>query len=151
VNTALVLAPSLRSSFLSSLGSCMHASAVRVLFQTVSLQDNAKLEESRSAYPVLSNPARYASNVKTLVIADPVLPENSDALRPIDADILVRLLAICANIEALVWESPFPPPDGLCEVCPFCETCITRFSGFPRRCSPRTTRACQGWSLRPHR
>ncbi|KAJ7874670.1 hypothetical protein B0H14DRAFT_2717090 [Mycena olivaceomarginata] len=116
VNTALVLAPSLRSSFLSSLGSCMHASAVRVLFQTVSLQDNAKLEESRSAYPVLSNPARYASNVKTLVIADPVLPENGDALRPIDADILVRLLAICANIEALVWKSPFPPPDGLCEV-----------------------------------
>ncbi|KAJ6593723.1 hypothetical protein B0H19DRAFT_1091763 [Mycena capillaripes] len=128
VNTALLLAPSLRGPFLSSLGSCLHASAVRVLFHTVSLQDNARVltqESSTSnagaAYPVLCNPARYASTVKTLIIADPVLPDggallHEDAVRPIDADLLVRLLEICANMEALVWESAFLPPDGLCEM-----------------------------------
>jgi hypothetical protein len=119
----------LRGPFLSSLGSCLHASAVRVLFHTISLKDNARVfafEESRSkasaAYPVLCNPARYAAAVQTLLIADPVVPEDGDpllpedAVTPIDADLLVRLLGICPNIEALVWESTFPPPDGLCEV-----------------------------------
>ncbi|KAJ6495576.1 hypothetical protein C8R47DRAFT_362614 [Mycena vitilis] len=126
VNTALLLAPSLRGPFLSSLGSCLHTSAVRALFHTVSLQDNARVftqEESTSnpAYPVLSNPARYAASVKTLVITSPVLPDGGalmrdDALRAIDADLLGRLLEICVNMEALVWESAFPPPDGLCEM-----------------------------------
>ncbi|KAJ7502764.1 hypothetical protein B0H11DRAFT_1853798 [Mycena galericulata] len=128
VDTALLLAPSLRSPFLSSLGSCLHASAVRVLFHTISLQDNARVfthEESAqsagAAYPVLCNPARYASTVKTLVIADPALPDGStplhdDVLRPIDAERLASLLEICANMEALIWESAFPPPDGLCEM-----------------------------------
>jgi hypothetical protein len=129
VKTALLLAPSLRGPFLSSLGSSLHASAVRVLFHTVLLQDNARvlaLDESPSnagaAYTVLCNPARYAVTVKTLVIANPELPDDGaqlhdDALRPIDAGLLVRLLEICPNIEAFVWESAFPPPDGLCEVC----------------------------------
>jgi hypothetical protein len=129
VKTALLLAPSLRGPFLSSLGSSLHASAVRVLFHTVLLQDNARvlaLDESPSnagaAYTVLCNPARYAATVKTLVIANPELPDDGaqlhdDALRPIDAGLLVRLLEICPNIEAFVWESAFPPPDGLCEVC----------------------------------
>ncbi|KAJ6558580.1 hypothetical protein DFH09DRAFT_1163263 [Mycena vulgaris] len=128
VNAALLLAPNLRRPFLSSLGSRLHASAVRVLFHTVSLQDNARVftpEESASkagaAYPVLCNPARYASTVKTLVISDPALPQDDaplhdDALRPIDADRLARLLEICGNMEALVWESAFRPPDGLCEM-----------------------------------
>ncbi|KAJ7497137.1 hypothetical protein FB451DRAFT_1210259 [Mycena latifolia] len=128
VDTTLLLAPALRRTFLSSLGSCLHASAVRVLFHTVSLQDNARVftpEEAASkagaAYPVLCNPARYASIVKTLVIADPALPEDNaplhdDALRPIDTEHLARLLEICANMEALVWESAFRPPDGLCEL-----------------------------------
>ncbi|KAJ7782966.1 hypothetical protein B0H16DRAFT_1494891, partial [Mycena metata] len=96
VNTTLCLLPALRGPFLSSLGSCLHTAAVRVLFHTIALQDNARvftLEESCSsagaAYPVLCNPARYASAVKTL---------------------------ICTNIEVFVWESAFPPPDGLCEI-----------------------------------
>ncbi|KAJ7755690.1 hypothetical protein DFH07DRAFT_821455 [Mycena maculata] len=128
VDTALLLAPALRGPFLSSLGSCLHASAVRVLFHTISLQDNARvftLEESAQSagatYPVLSNPARYAPIVKTLVITDPVLPGgsgplNDDAFRPIDTEQLARLLEICASLETLVWESAFPPPDGLCEM-----------------------------------
>ncbi|KAF8170186.1 hypothetical protein K438DRAFT_1854178 [Mycena galopus ATCC 62051] len=123
VDIALLLSPALRSPFLSSLGSCLHASTVRVLFHTVSLQDSARalaLESSASAaYPVLCNPARYASTVKTLVITNPLLPEDGNALlneMPIDADLIIRLLGICVNIEALVWESAFPPPDGLCEV-----------------------------------
>lgn len=107
----------------------MHASAVRVLFSTISLQDDARVftpEESASkagaAYPVLCNPARYASTVKTLAIADPALPDNpallpEDVMRPIDAEHLASLLDICANMEAFVWESAFPPPDGLAEVC----------------------------------
>ncbi|KAJ7121231.1 hypothetical protein C8R46DRAFT_111277 [Mycena filopes] len=129
VNIALSLVPSLRGLFLSSLGSCLHAAAVRVLFHTVALQDNARvftLEEScpnaGPAYPVLCNPARYASAVKTLVIADPALPDvgapshDDEALRAIDTDLLVRLFESCANLEVLVWESAFPPPDGLCEM-----------------------------------
>ncbi|KAJ7251758.1 hypothetical protein B0H12DRAFT_1234037 [Mycena haematopus] len=71
--------------------------SVRVLFHTISLQDDARVLalESSAAYP------------------------NSDALlneTPIDTDLVVRLLGVCTNIEALVWESAFPPPDGLCEV-----------------------------------
>ncbi|KAJ7078917.1 hypothetical protein B0H15DRAFT_859723 [Mycena belliarum] len=128
VDAAFLFAPSLRVPFLSSLGSCMHASAVRVLFHTVSLPDDARVftpEESASkagaAYPLLSNPARYASTVKTLVITDPSLPDDNaplhrDALQPIDTERLARLLAICSNIEVLVWESAFSPPDGLCEI-----------------------------------
>ncbi|KAF7362040.1 hypothetical protein MVEN_00549400 [Mycena venus] len=122
VDAVLLVAPSLRGAFLSSLGSCLHASAVRILFHTISLQDKAPvftLEESpsRAAYHVLANPLRYASAVKTLVIT--LHPEDADALlneRPIDADLLVRLLGICPNLERLAWESAFPPPDGLCEV-----------------------------------
>ncbi|KAJ6497899.1 hypothetical protein C8R45DRAFT_984585 [Mycena sanguinolenta] len=120
VNIALLLSPSLRSPFLSSLGERLHASAVRVLFHTISLQDSARvLTPESSAGPVLFNPTRYAYSVKTLAITNPAVPENGDALLnaiPIDADLIARLLSVCTNIEALVWESAFPPPDGLCEV-----------------------------------
>lgn len=104
----------------------MHASAVRALFRTLSLQDDASVfapeaPRSRAAYTVFCNPARYASAVKTLVIADPALPEDGTALhntlRPIDANHIARLLEICTNVEEFAWESSFPPPNGLCEVC----------------------------------
>ncbi|KAJ7039262.1 hypothetical protein C8F04DRAFT_323437 [Mycena alexandri] len=149
VNTALCLIPALRGPFLSSLGSCLHAAAVRVLFHTVALQDNARvftLEESCSSagatYPVLCNPARYASAVKTLVIADPALPvdgaplHGDDALRPIDTDLLVRLLKICTDIEAFVWESAFPPPDGLCEMLATHSQRVLRVSFSPPALTP---------------
>ncbi|KAK7057386.1 hypothetical protein R3P38DRAFT_2840650 [Favolaschia claudopus] len=122
LHTTFLVAPSVRSSFLSSLGTCLHASAVRVLFRTISIQDNALMLVESQASPsaaVLNNPERYASSVKTFVVADPVLPEDGESLlnaQPIDADLLFRLLRLCADIETLIWESSFPPPDGLCEV-----------------------------------
>ncbi|KAJ6501054.1 hypothetical protein C8R47DRAFT_1108768 [Mycena vitilis] len=123
VHTSLLLTPSLRGVFLSSLGSCLHASAVRVLYHAVSLVDNARAFdlERQAAHTVLLNPARYAVSVQTVVIAGPVLDDRglllyNDTLRPIDTDLLARLLTICVNMETLVWESAFPPPDGLCEL-----------------------------------
>ncbi|KAJ7907256.1 hypothetical protein B0H13DRAFT_2332540 [Mycena leptocephala] len=158
VNTALLLAPALRGPFLSSLGSCLHASAVRVLFHTISLKDNARvfaLEESRSkasaAYPVLCNPARYAAAVQTLFIADPVVPEDGerllprDSLTPIDADLLVRLLGICPNIEALVWESTFLPPDGLCEMLAAHNPCLLRVVFAPLSLAAPQRRSLGKW------
>ncbi|KAJ6607772.1 hypothetical protein B0H10DRAFT_2070377 [Mycena sp. CBHHK59/15] len=155
VTTALKLVPSLRGPFLSSLGSCLHASAVRVLFRTITLQDDARVFTSEdsslqagAAYPVLYNPNRYASMVKTLVIVHPDLPHEGSQLQdelapPIDADLLVRLLEICANMEELVWESSFPPPDGLCEMLATHTPRLLRFAfappvlyPSPPRCSP---------------
>ncbi|KAJ7129831.1 hypothetical protein C8R43DRAFT_1026004 [Mycena crocata] len=157
VDTTLLLVPSLRGPFLSSLGSCLHASAIRVLFHTISLQDNARVftpEESASnagtAYPVLANPARYASTVKTLIISDPALPDDSaplkdDALRPIDAELLVRLFEICANMEALVWESAFPPPDGLCEMLSTHNSRLQRVVFAPPPLSPSSRCSLAKW------
>ncbi|KAJ7287738.1 hypothetical protein C8J57DRAFT_1284756 [Mycena rebaudengoi] len=142
VTIALKLVPSLRGPFLSCLGSCLHASAVRVLFRKITLQDNAFVfisDESPfragAAYPVLCNSSRYAPFVRTLVIADPDLPEGprlkEDSVRPIDADLLYGLFEICTNMEELVWESSFPPPDGLCEMLVQHNPRLLRFSFTP--------------------
>jgi hypothetical protein len=93
---------------------------------------------------VLSNAERYARFVKRIVITDAELPphqnevedmaglvsvydEDSDsdvpekpyriALQPIPAPFLYDLLAVCSGLEALIWCSTNPPPDGICEVC----------------------------------
>ncbi|KAJ7647484.1 hypothetical protein FB45DRAFT_893564 [Roridomyces roridus] len=118
VANTLLLAPSLRIVFLCNLGRLLHASAVRVIFDTLSLSDEAA-QSSGAAFTVLDNPSRYASSVKTLLVSDPTLPSGAslgEPLRPLDADLLYRILHVCTDIEALKWSSSFPPPDGLCEV-----------------------------------
>ena len=139
-------APSLRATFLASLGCRIHASAVRVLFSTLVLQDDARLfglggYPARSAVaPLLSNSKKYAHAVKSVVVRDPdflqvgvcatqtngglspisregALPANAPgACQPLDANDISRILELCSNLEGLAWESSFPPPDGLCEV-----------------------------------
>lgn len=144
VNT-LELVPSLRDSFLSSFGSCIHAASVRVLFRHLAIQDDGRLfndpdQFRRSVtYPLFSSPKRYALAVKTLTISgypdvsaknteDPNGPlsrtrsrddnaEGYQTFYPISNSTLGQLLEVCCNIEELVWQSIFPPPDGLCEVC----------------------------------
>ncbi|KAJ7933904.1 hypothetical protein B0H13DRAFT_2262744 [Mycena leptocephala] len=56
---------------------------------------------------------RVSEKSKIRKLSGATLSLVNRALQPIDADLLVRLLEICANIEAFVWESEFPPPDGL--------------------------------------
>jgi hypothetical protein len=115
---------------------------VRVLFSTLTLQDDAQIFGSNSSVisivsPLLSNPRRYAQNVKTLILRDPdVDSEHSpcangfllnehlevdtarsrEVFRPIDANNLALLLEVCCNLEGFVWQSSIPPHDGLCEV-----------------------------------
>lgn len=129
------LAPSLRTVFLSSLGSRIHESAVRVLFITVTVADDARLSDSLGPpksilTTLLSNPTHYGKAVKTLAIqsldvdsesfshfnVDKNAGESSDVFRPLDASVIASLLEACPNLEEFVWQSSTPPPDGLCEV-----------------------------------
>jgi hypothetical protein len=138
------VAPSLRTVFLASLGSEIHASAVRVLFSTLTLPDDARLFGTASPsvrsviIPLMANPKRYAHEVKSLIICDPDLMsvstrqtngllsglsrggtfsvDSSHTCQPLDANDVSRILELCNNLEGITWESPFPPPDGLCEV-----------------------------------
>ncbi|KIK67003.1 hypothetical protein GYMLUDRAFT_37033 [Collybiopsis luxurians FD-317 M1] len=135
VQTVLTTHPSLTIILLSSLGSRIHASAIRVLFSHLVIADDSCLfvhheRFQRSlVYPLITNPNRYSPNVKTLTITIPILPENLeqpddtqglDALRPLTANDLSLLLQCCPNLERLCWESSLRPPDGLCEqLCSF--------------------------------
>jgi hypothetical protein len=86
----------------------------------------------------MANPKRYAHEVKSLIICDPGLmsvstrqtngllsglsrggtfsADSSHTCQPLDANDVSRILELCNNLEGITWESPFPPPDGLCEV-----------------------------------
>jgi len=122
----------------------VHASAVRVLFNSLSIQDDARPFGTAAhspdsiMHPLLSNPKRYAPAVKSIIIQEPVIgldiqqaynlfppdssgeseDENSSMVfRPLDSQNLSWILDACSNLEEFVWESSVPPPDGLCEVC----------------------------------
>lgn len=136
--------PSLRIAFLSSFGSCIHASAVRVLFRTLTIEDDARIfsctkgptPNAGAMYPLLTSPARYAPVVRGLIICDPdvaqafatpsnpEIPEDLQSFRPIDTNMLALVFETCENIEELVWESSLSLPDGLCEVCLFVEVLL---------------------------
>ena len=136
VSDILHVAPSLRPTFLSSLGSRIHASAVRISFCVLVVPDDARLFEGatrpgspRSAVsPLLANPDRYALAVKELVVSEPdasdmVAAKHTeqgdlavDLRRPLDSKDVSRILEACSQLEKLTWASSFVPPDGLCEV-----------------------------------
>ena len=82
---------------------------------------------SSAAVAVLLNPVRYADVVTVVTIhdataldlrPDDVVVENTlhHTIEPVETDRICQLLGLCPNIEAINWESPFLPPDGLCEV-----------------------------------
>lgn len=139
---ATSLCPSLTLTFLSELGSNIHQSALRTVFDALVLQDDARFvnvpqREFRS--PILSvflNPIRYGSLVRNLEIVDPVKfescrpsldlfgmesnvqssPHSSSELRPISAVDLERILQRLPHLEGFAWRSGTCPPDGICDV-----------------------------------
>ncbi|KAF9051013.1 hypothetical protein BDZ89DRAFT_939943, partial [Hymenopellis radicata] len=135
ISTILHAVPSARRTFLSSLGKRVHASAARILFHTLTLEDDDCLvtaSDFRSPLgPVLSRPQFYALHIKKIALqanhafsdcASP-LPEyghaNADPLpcSPVTAEHLELILTVCCNLEEMEWNSPICPPDGFCEVC----------------------------------
>lgn len=147
VATVLRLSPSLQITFLADLGTRIHASTVRATFSSLSIPDDDVLlcEHGRftksMVHSLFSNPGRYASIVKSLVIRDPKTaceripdgttmcndtndllydPQGSRVICPIASTSLASLLKICCNLEEFIWEGTLPPPDGVCEVCNHC-------------------------------
>ena len=138
---ALKLSPSLKITFLASLGYRIHTSAVRVLFSTLVVPDDGRIFEKGGSLSkaivtsLLSNPERYAYAVTSLVVRDLDLTttfgrqtasrffsdehmlDSAKSIRPIDAKDLSSILEACINLEEFAWDSSLPPPDGLCEVC----------------------------------
>jgi hypothetical protein len=137
--------PSLRIIFLASLGPRLRSSAIRVLFRCLLLSDDAAAFTSpgTNIAPILSNPARYAHEVKIVRVHDARAStacraqrscsgsssssgSETNAVRPLDADQITALLRLCGNLDEFVWESSAVPPDGLCEVRWFPPTSIDR-------------------------
>ncbi|KAE9401596.1 hypothetical protein BT96DRAFT_598528 [Gymnopus androsaceus JB14] len=147
VKTALTIDQSLRSAFISSFGSRIHNSAVRVLFLSLNVEDCEDRFYKSSVYPIILNPARYGHIVKSLTIINPTFGEGfSDdaqglrALRPISADILTSLLQSCTSLETFRWESSLPPPDGICEQLSSFSTRLTSFHYNPYHPTKSTSR-----------
>jgi hypothetical protein len=121
VSEALHHAPTARVSFLASLGSRVHASAVRVLFGTLFIPDDAKVFESTggSHWPlvaqILGNPERYGRAVRSLVVHKSAF-DAVDQVLPLDYHRFNAILGACGNLEEIIWNSSFVPPDGICEV-----------------------------------
>jgi hypothetical protein len=130
---AFALSPALRITFLASLGPRIRDSAIRVLFHTLIISDDAAALSAPESNvgPLLSNPTRYAHAVKVIAIRDPEShlrarrkqwssnPDNINSqnnIKPIGTDQLFSFLKLCSSLEEIVWESSLPPPEGLCEV-----------------------------------
>jgi len=123
VAEALRQAPTSRVSFLASFGTRVHASAVRVLFGTLAIPDDDKVFDSTgsSHWPlvaqIVGNPERYGRAVKSLVVQQSVI-DALGYLLPLDSQHLNLILGACVNLEEIIWNSSFVPPDGICEVSP---------------------------------
>ncbi|KAH7339403.1 hypothetical protein B0J17DRAFT_654973 [Rhizoctonia solani] len=115
-----------------------------VLFKTFLLSDDDK-----ALNPVVCNPARYASRIRTLVVVDPprrqepsTLFELEDAeeedqgIRPLSGHRIKSVLEKCENLEELVWASSVPPPDGICEIFTTHTPHLKQFSFAPTCVSP---------------
>ncbi|KIY74268.1 hypothetical protein CYLTODRAFT_416116 [Cylindrobasidium torrendii FP15055 ss-10] len=132
----------LLSTFLTGLGRKMHSATVRVLYAKLTIEDDDELLCSADATEtqvgaVLSNPEKYGSHVKQLVVRDTVC---LDAARPASAGNMRHLLALLPKLESLSWHSAFLPPDGLCEML---STSNPRLASFEYRPSSPHTR--QKW------
>jgi len=121
VSEALQQAPTSRVPFLASFGTRLHASAVRVLFGTLAIQDDNRVFDSTgsSHWPlvaqIMGNPERYGRAVKSLVVRQPALDASCQIL-PLESQHFNSILGACGNLEEIIWNSSFVPPDGICEV-----------------------------------
>ena len=123
MSEALQQAPASRVTFLASLGTRVHTSAVRALFGHLVIPDDARVFDpsGSSHWPfvtqILDNPDRYGRVVKSLMVQQPVHDSMGQA-SPLDSQYFTSILGACSNLEEIVWNSSFVPPDGICEVCP---------------------------------
>jgi hypothetical protein len=121
VSEALQQAPTSRVSFLASFGTRLHASTVRVLFGTLAIPDDNRVLDSTgsSRWPlvaqIVGNPERYGRAVKSLVVQQSALDASGQIL-PLESQHFNSILEACVNLEEIVWNSSFVPPDGICEV-----------------------------------
>ncbi|KAK7035289.1 hypothetical protein VNI00_012056 [Paramarasmius palmivorus] len=123
LSASIKLQPSLRYVFLSALGSRIHASAIRVLFASVIIEDDSRLfyspghSQRTIIYPLLNSSSnRYSSSLRKLTICNPIkLGDQNPDVEPCEASQIERLLSVCSNLEEIVWTSAVCPPDGLAE------------------------------------
>lgn len=121
MSEALQQAPASRVSFLASFGTRLHASTVRVLFGTLAIPDDNRVFDSTgsSHWPlvaqIVGNPGRYGRAVKSLVIQR-LAPDASGQILPLESQHFNSILEACGNLEEIIWNSSFVPPDGICEV-----------------------------------
>ncbi|KAF8891680.1 hypothetical protein BD779DRAFT_1512431 [Infundibulicybe gibba] len=113
----------------------MHASALRVLFKVILVpDDDSALEDNAPPCiigPLLYNPSHYSHAVKTLIVCEPqnetLIATSRAKHQPVEASLLAQLLQGCLNLEELIWNSPYTPPDGICELLMTHSTRLSRF------------------------
>lgn len=123
-------------TLLSELGSIIHQSTARTLFETLVLQDDARFISPEFKGPILSiliNPAKYGSLVRKLEIVDPVhfeslgtpvhlfetetpSPVATFEILPLHGVDFERTLRALPHLETFIWKATTCPPDGICEV-----------------------------------
>ncbi|CAE6419373.1 unnamed protein product [Rhizoctonia solani] len=119
----LAHSPNLRLALLTECGRTVHNATANVLFKTFLLPD-----DDQAVNPVVRNPARYATRIKTLIVVDPPRQHESSTLfeleetegedqvaRPLSGRRVRDILEKCDTMEELIWASSVPPPDGICE------------------------------------
>ncbi|KAF8678307.1 hypothetical protein RHS04_05587 [Rhizoctonia solani] len=79
LTTVLAHSPNLRIPLLAECGRPFHNAAANVLFKTFLLSDS-----DEASNPVVRNPARYASRIKTLVVVDPPRKDQESTLFELD-------------------------------------------------------------------
>ncbi|KIY50175.1 hypothetical protein FISHEDRAFT_71789 [Fistulina hepatica ATCC 64428] len=148
VRTVLCTASADVAALLCRLGPVVHQSAVRVLFDSLTFPDDARVLSSEcsiptSISPIIINSKRYGHVVRTIRVVDagefmdnhaPVaswskrLSSSSEPFRLMDASQFYRILEACPNVSHLSWECVMPPPDGLCEALASYCSALTTFS-----------------------
>ncbi|CAE6508857.1 unnamed protein product [Rhizoctonia solani] len=123
LTSVLSHSPNLGFPLLTECGRTFHNATANVLFRTFLLPD-----DDEASNPVVRNPARYASRIKTLVVVDPPhhhqestlfeleeAEEEEPGITPLSGEKVKAIVEKCENVEELIWASSVPPPNGICE------------------------------------
>ncbi|KAF8513016.1 hypothetical protein BU17DRAFT_95752 [Hysterangium stoloniferum] len=144
VSQIMLACPSLTSTLLSGMGKRVHSCAVRTLFTSVTLHDDARhfmaanvspLASQHPLQALLSNPERVPGSLGLVTIDEDEEDSDSDAagkyarvaVQPMSAKDLAHLLSTCVQLEEFLWISSNLPPDGIGEV--LADNC-SRLSAF---------------------
>ncbi|KAL5631644.1 hypothetical protein ACGC1H_007231 [Rhizoctonia solani] len=148
LTSVLAQSPSLGQALLTECGRSFHNATANVLFKTFILPD-----DDQALNPVVQNPARYATRIRTLVVVDPPRRHEESTLfelegteedeeqgtRPLSGRRVTDILEKCENLQELVWASSVPPPDGICEIFATHTPHLKRFSFAPTSVPPDNT------------